>query len=47
MCIDAQSTGAVRVSFGIASNFQGARRFLEFARSLLDRTPAEMVPASG
>ncbi|MCS7043398.1 MAG: aminotransferase class V-fold PLP-dependent enzyme [Bryobacteraceae bacterium] len=36
LCIDAQSTGAVRVSFGIASNFEDAWRFLEFARSLLE-----------
>jgi len=36
MCIDAQSTGAVRVSFGIASNFRDAWRFVEFAGSLLD-----------
>ena len=35
MCIDAQSTGAVRVSFGIASNFRDAWRFAEFARSLI------------
>ncbi len=37
MCIDAKSTGAVRVSFGIASNFADAWRFAAFARSLLDR----------
>lgn len=36
MCIDAKSTGAVRVSFGIASNFDDAWRFAEFARSLTD-----------
>lgn len=36
MCIDAKSTGAVRASFGIASNFADAWRFLEFARSLKD-----------
>lgn len=36
MCIDAKSTGAVRVSFGIASNFADAWRFAEFARSLRD-----------
>jgi len=38
MCIDAKSTGAVRVSFGIASNFADAWRFAEFARSLRDCT---------
>lgn len=36
MCVDAQSTGAVRVSFGIASNFADAWRFVQFARSLCD-----------
>lgn len=36
MCVDAKSTGAVRVSFGIASNFADAWRFAEFARSLKD-----------
>lgn len=36
MCVDAQSTGAVRVSFGIASNFADAWRFAQFARSLCD-----------
>lgn len=46
MCIDAQSTGAVRVSFGIASNFHDAWRFVEFARSLLDRAPAGAAPPS-
>lgn len=38
MCIDAQSMGAVRVSFGIASSFRDAWRFARFARSLLDRS---------
>jgi molybdenum cofactor sulfurtransferase len=36
-CIDGKSTGAVRISFGIASDFGDARAFLEFARGLLDR----------
>jgi len=31
LCIDGKSTGAVRVSFGVASNFDDARRFVEFA----------------
>lgn len=34
LCTDAKSTGAVRVSFGIASNFADAWRFAGFARSL-------------
>ena len=33
MCIDGKSTGAVRISFGLASNFADAWKFLEFARS--------------
>lgn len=37
LCVDGKSTGAVRVSFGVASNFEDARRFLAFARELLMR----------
>jgi molybdenum cofactor sulfurtransferase len=37
LCVDGKSTGAVRVSFGIASNFADARRFLEFAQALQER----------
>jgi selenocysteine lyase/cysteine desulfurase len=33
-----KSAGAIRVSFGIASNFDDARRFYEFAASLRDQT---------
>jgi molybdenum cofactor sulfurtransferase len=36
-CIDHKSTGAVRISLGIASDFKDARAFVEFARGLLDR----------
>jgi molybdenum cofactor sulfurtransferase len=36
-CIDGKSTGAVRISFGIASNFADARRFVEFAHTFRDR----------
>jgi selenocysteine lyase/cysteine desulfurase len=35
-CIDGKSTGAVRVSFGWASNFADAQAFLAFAREMLD-----------
>ena len=31
LCIDPKTTGAVRVSLGLASNFADARRFVEFA----------------
>ncbi|HEY3382226.1 MAG TPA: aminotransferase class V-fold PLP-dependent enzyme [Vicinamibacterales bacterium] len=34
-CIDGKSTGAVRVSLGIASNFADVRSFVEFARTFL------------
>jgi molybdenum cofactor sulfurtransferase len=34
-CIDGKSTGAVRISFGLASNFADAEAFVEFARSFL------------
>jgi molybdenum cofactor sulfurtransferase len=33
-----KSAGAIRVSFGIASNFADAQRFYEFARTLRDQT---------
>ncbi len=36
LCIDGKSTGAVRVSTGIVSNFSDVHRFLEFARQFLD-----------
>ena len=35
-CIDAESTGAVRISLGLASNFADAHAFVTFARDLLD-----------
>jgi len=35
-CIDAKSTGAVRVSLGLASNFRDIQRFLCFARWFKD-----------
>jgi molybdenum cofactor sulfurtransferase len=36
-CIDHKSTGAVRISLGIASDFKDAQAFVDFARDLLDR----------
>jgi len=36
-CIDGKSTGAVRISLGIASDFGDARAFVDFAKGLLDR----------
>jgi molybdenum cofactor sulfurtransferase len=36
-CIDGKSTGAVRVSLGIASDFADVESFLGFARGFLDR----------
>jgi molybdenum cofactor sulfurtransferase len=35
LCIDGKSSGAVRVSVGVASNFSDVYRFVEFAQSLL------------
>jgi selenocysteine lyase/cysteine desulfurase len=35
LCIHGESTGAVRVSLGVASNFDDVWRFLEFVRSML------------
>ena len=36
LCIDGKSTGAVRVSVGLASNFRDVYRFVEFARSFVE-----------
>jgi selenocysteine lyase/cysteine desulfurase len=36
-CIDGKSTGAVRVSLGLVSNAADVTRFLDFARTFLDR----------
>ncbi len=38
--------GAIRISFGIASNFADARRFFEFARGLRDRTRSTIGQAT-
>lgn len=40
-CIDDKSTGAVRVSLGLASTFADVYRFVEFARSFVDRRAIE------
>lgn len=37
VCVDNKSTGAVRMSLGLASNFADVERFLDFARGLLDQ----------
>jgi len=37
-----RSAGAIRVSFGLASNFADVHRFLEFAVSLRDQTRLAM-----
>jgi len=36
-CIDGKSSGAVRVSLGIASTFADVYRFVAFARAFVDR----------
>ena len=36
LCIDGKSTGAVRVSLGLVSNFSDAYRFLQFAEGLVE-----------
>jgi molybdenum cofactor sulfurtransferase len=38
LCIDGKSSGAVRVSVGLVSNFEDVQVFLKFAESLLDQT---------
>ncbi|PKN95440.1 MAG: aminotransferase [Chloroflexi bacterium HGW-Chloroflexi-6] len=37
LCIDGKSSGAVRVSVGMVSNFSDIERFLSFANGLLDK----------
>lgn len=41
-CIDTKSTGAVRISLGLASNFADVYRFVAFARTLLDTRGSEL-----
>jgi selenocysteine lyase/cysteine desulfurase len=41
VCIDGKSTGAVRVSVGVASNFADVYRFVDFARRLVDQRVEE------
>jgi selenocysteine lyase/cysteine desulfurase len=38
LCIDGKSSGAVRVSVGLVSNFADVYHFVQFARSFLDRS---------
>ena len=42
-CIDAQSSGAVRISLGLASNFADAHTFVTFAREFLDTDCLEPI----
>jgi selenocysteine lyase/cysteine desulfurase len=37
LCVDPKASGAVRISFGLASNFADAHAFVEFARGFLAR----------
>jgi molybdenum cofactor sulfurtransferase len=41
-CIDGKSSGAVRVSVGLASNFSDVQRFIDFAKSCLTRIDKSM-----
>jgi selenocysteine lyase/cysteine desulfurase len=41
-CMDAKSTGAVRVSMGLVTDFSDAFRFLHFTRSFLDKNSGEI-----
>jgi selenocysteine lyase/cysteine desulfurase len=36
-CIDTKSTGAVRISVGLATNFADVYRFTQFAQQFLDK----------
>ena len=41
-CIDDKSSGAVRISFGLVSNFEDAHHFLQFAERFVDKRAAEI-----
>jgi selenocysteine lyase/cysteine desulfurase len=41
-CIDDKSTGAVRVSLGLITNFADVCQLIEFARQFIDQTAAEI-----
>jgi selenocysteine lyase/cysteine desulfurase len=43
MCIDGKSSGAVRVSVGLVSNFADVYRFVEFARGFVDKEAGGLV----
>jgi selenocysteine lyase/cysteine desulfurase len=43
-CIDDKSTGAVRISLGLATTFADVYRFIAFAHTFLDKTVAEFNP---
>ncbi|HEV8191083.1 MAG TPA: aminotransferase class V-fold PLP-dependent enzyme [Ktedonobacterales bacterium] len=45
-CIDDKSTGAVRISVGLATNFADVYRFVEFARSFIDKSVADLTVSS-
>jgi molybdenum cofactor sulfurtransferase len=42
-CIDDKSTGAVRISLGLATTFTDVYRFIAFARTFLDKSVAELA----
>ena len=41
-CIDDKSSGAVRISFGLVSNFEDAYHFLQFATRFVDKRAIEV-----
>ena len=42
LCIDDKSTGAVRISFGLVSNFADAYHFMQFASRFVDKRASEI-----
>ncbi len=43
-CIDAKSTGAVRVSVGLVTTFEDVYRFAQFAQSFIEKKVGSFVP---
>ncbi len=43
LCIDGKSSGAVRISVGLVTNFSDVYRFMQFAASLVDQISVYMT----
>jgi len=46
LCIDGKSSGAVRISVGLVTNFSDVYRFMQFAESLVDLISVHEITSS-